>query len=100
MPMKASICSGLRRRSFVRSAVVRSGLDRICMICADESGGEAGPAAVVCMARRKTTLVMIGTKTSFRVIFIDLFLRRSDRLTNTGNEHGMRHLEVPDRPRR
>jgi hypothetical protein len=31
----------LRRKSFVRSAAVRSGLDRISMICADDSGGEA-----------------------------------------------------------
>src|SRR5439155_11685570 len=73
MPMKLSICSGLRRRSLVRSTVVRSGLDRICMICADDSGGGSCPASVVCMPRRRTELVMIATKASFRVIFIGLF---------------------------
>src|SRR5258708_214120 len=64
MPMKPSICSGLRRRSFVRSASERSGLDRISVICADDSGGESCPAPVICRPRRRTTLVMIATKTN------------------------------------
>jgi hypothetical protein len=64
-PMKPSICSSLRRRSFVRSAAVRSGLDRISIICADDSGGEACSASVACMPSRRTVLVTIATKTSF-----------------------------------
>ena len=40
------------------------------MICADDTGGESDSASVVCMPRRRTVLVMIATKTSFRVILI------------------------------
>ena len=93
MPMKPSICSGLRRKSFVRSAAVRSGLDRISMICADDSGGESCPAPVICMPRRRTTLVMIATKTSFRVIFIGLSGPPFRSADYTRNEHGARHLD-------
>src|SRR5947208_691318 len=83
MPMKPSICSGLRRRSFVRSAAVRSGLDRISLICAGESGGVSCPACVVYMPRRRTMVVMIAIKALVRVIFIGLFPRRSDTLIHT-----------------
>jgi hypothetical protein len=54
------------------------------MICADDSGGKSCPAPVMCMPRRRTTLVMIATKPSRRVIFIGLSLRRSDRLSIPG----------------
>jgi hypothetical protein len=41
--MKASICFGLRRRSLVRSAALRSGLSTISsMRCADSVGWEDG----------------------------------------------------------
>src|ERR1035441_8491719 len=39
IPMKPSICSGLRRTSLVRSAAVRSVLFTIWAICSNESGG-------------------------------------------------------------
>src|SRR5262249_36618666 len=52
--------------------------DRICMICADDSGGDSCPAPVVCMPRSRTKLVMIATKASFRLIFIGLFPHGSE----------------------
>src|SRR5262249_23619111 len=66
-------------------AGVRSELDRISRICADDSGGEACSASVAGMPRR--TLVMIATKTSFRVIFIG-DLPSFGSTNHTRNEHG------------
>jgi hypothetical protein len=39
------------------------------LICADDSGGEACSASVAPVPRR-TALVMIATRTSFRMIFM------------------------------
>src|SRR5437870_5593640 len=72
MPIKANIRSGLRRRSLVRSASLRSGLATICAICSDESCGElcCGDAARKLSSR--TALTAIAARRPFRLIFIGL----------------------------
>src|SRR3954469_1458030 len=68
--MKASICSGLRRRSLVRSASLRSGLATIRAICSDESCAELCCAGATAELRKKTAPTAIAARRSFRLNFM------------------------------
>jgi hypothetical protein len=53
--MKASISAGLRRRSFVRSAALRSGAATIAAMRSSESAGASGAAHAATSSARSET---------------------------------------------
>src|SRR6185503_13834191 len=74
MPMKPSICSGLRRSSLARSAAVRSELLTTWAICSDESGGELCCPVVAWLLRNRPALTPTATKRHFVLLFMLLLI--------------------------
>src|SRR6478672_7341930 len=101
MPMKPSICSGLRRSSLVRSAAVRSELLTICAICSDESGGKLCSAVAGWALTNRATLAPTANRRPFVTLFMTLlvvicdFARSDHSHLGTGDATTLDGLSYP-----